>query len=432
MVKTIKKETMWRDETGKFYYGWWIVLMTGVLCMFSYCGIIALTGIFTIPVSETLGITIGQFSLHATILSVTSMIVLAVCTRLFTKKYLKKTILAAIVAGCIGFAGFATAQAIGQIYIFAVALGICFALATMTPCQILIGNWFGEKYRAKAMSIWLSLITIGPAIMIPIVNAVVLNMGWRIAYLGIGAGLALCFPVVIFAVKFSPEEKGLKRIGELSEDEKAAAAVRTQMSEGIMFKDAKKHIKTWIVLVTTPLFTIGSGAYLSHSMPTMVLSGYTSTFASALASAMLIGMVILCIVAGAVIDRFGIFIGTIITGVCFVICYIGLAVMNFNPVLGLVLSIIGYPVGVLQVNLISPLLLTHVFGEKDIAAYLGCHNILLSLGVAVGPGVVGALFDATGDYTVPWIAAGCLTAIGVIIRSMAAGKKGEYKQSSEV
>ncbi len=422
MENTIKKESMWRDENGKFYYGWVVVIITSILCMFSYCGIVSVAGLFTLAVSDALDVSIGQFTMHQTILSVVSMIALAVCTRFFTQKHLKKTVVVSMIIGCIGFGGFAMAHSLSQIYIFAIAFGISFGLATMTPSQILVSNWFGEKYRAKAMSIWLSIITIGPAAMVPVINAIILGPGWRMAYAVLGIGLAICIPLVLIFVKFSPEEKGIKRVGDVTDGSDMAVKDAGGM-KGIMFKDAIKKPWTWLVLLSITFFTIGSGAILSHGVATVVIAGYSQTFAANLLSGSLLIMVILCLVAGIIIDKIGMFASVLGAGICFIACYVGLAFMTYMPGVGMVLYFVGYLIGVMHVNLISPLLLTHVFGDKDIGSFLGWHNILLSLGVAFGPGLVGILFDATGAYMIPWIIMGILTVIGVVIRCIAAKQK---------
>lgn len=422
MENTLKKESMWKDENGHFYYGWIVVIVTSILCMFSYCGIVSVAGLFTLAVSDALDVSIGQFTMHQTILSIVSMIALAVCTKFYTQKHLKKTVIIAMIIGCIGFGGFAMAHFLKQIYILAIAFGICFGLATMTPCQILVSNWFGEKYRAKAMSIWLSIITIGPAAMVPIINAIILNLGWRVAYAVLGIGLAVCIPFVLIFVKFSPEEKGIKRIGDYNNDSDLSVD-KTAELKGVVFKEAIKKPWTWLVLLSITFFTIGSSAIVSHGVATVVMAGYSQTFAANLLSGALLIMVVLCLIAGVIIDKLGMFFSVLGTGICFIACYVGLAFMGNAPSICLALYFVGYMVGAMQINLISPLLLNHVFGEKEIGAFLGWHNIFLSLGVAFGPGVVGLMFDATGTYMVPWIIMGIFTTIGVIIRCIAAKRK---------
>lgn len=99
-----------------------------------------------------------------------------------------------------------------------------------------------------------------------------------------------------------------------------------------MFKDTIKEPWTWIVLLSITLITIGSGSILSHAAATVVFAGFSQTFAASVFSSIFFVMVFLCLMVG------------------------------------LVLYFVGYPIGVMHVNLISPLLITYVFGEKDIGS----------------------------------------------------------------
>lgn len=81
---------MFKDENGKFYYGWIIVLVAGLVTGFVYNGIASVTGIFMLPVTTDLGISVGGFSLYFTIMSFVSMFVLMFFSKYFTEKSIKK------------------------------------------------------------------------------------------------------------------------------------------------------------------------------------------------------------------------------------------------------------------------------------------------------------------------------------------------------
>ena len=410
----MKKETMWKGENGKFYYGWWVVLAVSILCIFSYCGVITLASTFMLPVTEELGFTVGQFSIQTAIGAIAGMIALALFTKYFTQKSLKKVVIIALIAGIIGFIGFATAQSLTQIYIFAVFLGICFALGSMTPSQILINNWFGEKYRAKAMSIFLAIFTIGPSALIVATNLVIVSAGWRTAYYMLAAGLVVCILIVAFVVKWSPEAKGIKRIGDLTSEESEALA--NADLPGITFKEAKKKPAAWLCILSATFFTIGSSAILAHNIPTLVMGGFSQTFAASAISITTLLMVISCVIIGAFVDKKGVFAGVVLTGICLVVAFVGLAITNIVPTAGMLMYLGGYLIGCMMINLVSPLFMGYVFGQKDISSFLGWNNIAVSLGGVFGGTIVGLMLDATGTYTAPWLVMCAFAVVGVLIR----------------
>lgn len=222
-----------------------------------------------LPVTEELGVTVGQFSIQTVIGFIAGMLALALFTKHFTQRKLKKVVIIVLISGIIAFVGFATAQSLSQIYIFAVFLGICFALGSMTPSQILVNNWFGEKYRAKVMSIFLAIFTIGPSTLIVVMNFIIVSLGWRGAYYMLAAGFVVCILIIAFVVKWSPEEKGIKCIGDLTGEESEELA--NIDLPGLTFKEAKKKTAAWFCILSVIFFTIGSSAILVHNMLTLVM-----------------------------------------------------------------------------------------------------------------------------------------------------------------
>ena len=76
----------------------------------------------------------------------------------------------------------------------------------------------------------------------------------------------------------------------------------------------------------------------------------------------------------------------------------------------------GYLIGCMMINLVSPLFMVYVFGQKDISSFLGWNNIAVSLGGVFGGTIVGLMLDATGTYTAPWLVMCAFAVVGVLIR----------------
>ena len=79
-----------KDENGKFYYGWVIVLVAGLLCGLVYSGIVSVTGIFLLPVTMELELPIGGYSFYLTIMSIANMLTLLVISKFLNEKNIKK------------------------------------------------------------------------------------------------------------------------------------------------------------------------------------------------------------------------------------------------------------------------------------------------------------------------------------------------------
>ncbi|MCQ4635189.1 MFS transporter [Anaerovorax odorimutans] len=414
------KESKIFDSNGKVYFGWWATIAGFILIVFGYSCIVSITGVFFLPVTTDLGFSIGQFSIYVTIQCLASVLALFIFQNKMNKKYIRKIMIFGAICGAVSFAGFAAAQELWQFYLLSIPMGFCFSLLTSTPCTVIISNWFGMKLRGLALGILFS--PLGAMIMSWLMNIIVQNFGWRIGYLIIGLCLVvICIPCVLVFMKWSPEEKGLVRKGD-AED----VPVNQEDVTGATFKRAIKRPSTWIVLLSAASITIASGTLLSHTMPFLELGGLSNTLASSVFSLMFGALTIGQIVVGAYCDRFKLSGGAVTVSIIFAIAFIATIAIPHYPWLVIVL-ILGYGFGCPAVNVISPLVMNHMFGEKEIGKFISYLNIFIAVGVAFGSSIVGLIYDLTGSYTPAFILMACFLLISAVLRGIFCSDKFFYK-----
>lgn len=296
----------------------------------------------------------------------------------------------------------------------------------MTPCQTLVSNWFGEKARGRAISIFLagmSILTVG---LMNLLNFVILRHGWRIGYVILAVAVAVCVVIAARVVVWSPAQKGIKRVGDLESGE--LAGIQRSELKGTSFADALKKPITWLAFISCTLAVIVSSSILQHGISTMVMGGYTPTKATALVSAMSLIMIITGPVVGAVCDKFRLSAAAVGTSLFFAIAVIGLAYIG-TASWGTVLFAIGYVFGVPSINIISPLMMSHMYGEKDLGKLIGYVNVFIGLGGAFGAAAVGALFQKYGTYHIPWLIMAGVLVVAAIIRGICTASKRKYTEA---
>ena len=127
-------------------------------------------------------------------------------------------------------------------------------------------------------------------------------------------------------------------------------------------------------------------------------------------------MVISYVIIGAFIDKKGVFAGVVLIGVCLIITFVGLAITNIALTAGMLMYMGGYLIGCMMINLVSPLFMEYVFGQKDISSFLMWNNIAVSLGGVFGGTIVGLMLDVTGTYAAPWLVMCAFAVVRVVIR----------------
>lgn len=412
-----------KDESGKIYYGWWIVLAAAIICGLVYSGIVSVTGVFLLPVTTALELPIGGYSFYLTIMSLTQIVTLLVISKFLTAKNIKKIMIIAAILGIISFIGFAMAKSLIWFYIFAVPQGFCFGAFTMTPCQILVSNWFGEKSRGKAMSLFLLGMSLITVVLMNMLNYIVLNVSWQAGYFTLAACVLVCLLIALKAVVWSPAEKNMRRMGDLDENE--LAAMTSAEATGISFGDALKKPITWLAFISCTLAVIVSSSILQHGIPTMVMAGQSQTGATAIVSTMSLIMMITGPIVGIICDR-RLSVAAVGTSLFFCIATLGLAFMGSGTI-GVILFTAGYIFGVPAINIISPLLMSHMYGEKDLGKLIGYVNVFIGIGGAIGATAVGMLVQSYGTYQMPWLYMAAVLLIVAVIRGICTSRKRKFR-----
>lgn len=412
-----------KDENGKIYYGWWIVLVGFIAFIFGYTSIVSVTGVFVLPVTEELGFQIGDFTVWMTIQGFSSIAYLLVVQKLINEKTIKPIMIISALCGAAGMLGFAKSTELWHFYLFAVLLGIGMNGLTSMPCTVLANNWFGSKVRGVAISLIFGGCTIGAMIIIPILNKIVLTYGWRSGYMFIAAGLVLCALLVLLVVKWSPEKMGISKMGVAEED---FIVEREEDKKGISFKQGIRKPSTWLMFLSGTLVVIASVNILIHTVNVMVSSGFSATFGANVVS--ICGGIVFIgsIIVGHICDRGHLQACVIATSILFAMAYIGQLFIPQIGMAGVLILVIGYGFGCPAVNVISPLLVNHMYGQKDVARYVSFVNMFISFGAAIGASLIGKLLDTTGSYTIPFlVCAGCLIVAG-IIRTIVTSRKFKF------
>lgn len=410
-----------RDENGKVYFGYYILIMSALIGTLIYNGIISTTGVFMLPVTTELGIPVGSFSMYLSILSVANIITLYFISRKLNKSNLKKIMIVSGVLGVLSFVGFAFATQLWHFYALSILQGVCFGACTMTPCTILVNNWFGPAIRGRAMSFYVAGISLLGMLMMNLLNFVVLNTGWRGGYVLCAICVLVCLPLMAKFAVWSPADKGIARMGD---DESTVEAAHLHPDEvpGYTVKEGLKKAPVWLVLISCVFLVLASSSMLTHGIPTLIMAGNSPTIATFISSLLSVAMIGTNLIIGWSTDKIGIRFGATVTCLLFALAVLGYAMVAQIP--GLMYpAVILYAFGIPAVNTISPLVMAYVCGEKDLPKFISYLNMLIAVGGIFGAAIVGKMFDATGGYKVPWLVMSGALLVATILRFIATSRK---------
>ena len=131
-------------------------------------------------------------------------------------------------------------------------------------------------------------------------------------------------------------------------------------------------------------------------------------------------------VVGIICDKFKLSVAAVGTSLFFAMAVFGLAFVGQEW--GIPVFVIGYIFGVPAINIISPLVMSHMYGEKELGRLIGYVNVFVGIGGAIGATAVGILVQAYGSYFIPWIVMTVVLLAVALIRGICTSEKRKYKE----
>ncbi len=285
------------------------------------------------------------------------------------------------------------------LYLF---LGVGLAGIGPMPVGKVITQWFVDK-RGLAMGIALVGASGGGLVLVPLCGFLIAEFSWRVGY-QVLAGLSLfgMLPLVWFFVVNTPQEKGLKPLGQ----------DYSKVRHTLLGPEPEQDVRDWTLrqaLSTSTFWRLGAafclglmagGAVLAHQVAFFQDAGYSLEFASTITGISLGMSMAGRFLAGWVSEHIR-HPHAILAG-CLCMQAAGIGVLLFLESLGfwaltLFVSLFGLGYGGMIV--LWPLIVGHDFGRQAFGAIAGVLGTLgLSIGGALGPIIAGVLYDNTGSY----------------------------------
>lgn len=352
-------------------------------------------GVFFTPVSKALGIGVGAFSLHATISNLVAGL-LCPMGMMLSRKYNYRAIMSTGIVLASGATMFMSLGGdIWLYYVLGAIRGIGCSLFALPTITTIIGNWFEEKH-GFAMGLTLSFSGLSGAIFSPMFSLIIIAAGWRIAYIIMGALIAiLALPGTLFVLKFKPEEKNLLPYGAV-----------TSKADKVVAKDITK---SKVRLISKPVIIMAVFAFLSSSICGIAqhFSGYTvsmgstATLGATMVSAGMIGNIVFKLLLGVMSDKFGPIKSIAILGatntLSLILLYFADPSQNYIAML-VIAFMYGavYAVGTVG----GPLLARFVFGTQKYTSIYSYIFMFFSIGSASSLTIIGLLYDYFKTYQI--------------------------------
>jgi MFS family permease len=291
-----------------------------------------------------------------------------------------------------------------------------------TGQALFLPNWFVRR-RGLAISIAYSGVGVGSIILLPWIQSLISRAGWRAACWALAVLILVMLVPLNLLLRRRPEDLGLEPDG----DRALANAAADRRDSNVVdpawaavdwtLRRAMGTARFWWIAVGYLCGLFAWYAVQVHQTKYLVDIGFSATDA-----AWALGFVSLAgipgqIALGHLSDRIGREWVWTVGSLGFVICYLALLLLSHRPTPAL-LYVMVIAQGMLGYGLTSVVgaIPAEIFQGRHYGSIFGSLMLASIVGGAIGPWVTGALYDATGSYTLAfWIAIGCSALSAVAI-----------------
>lgn len=302
-------------------------------------------------------------------------------------------------------------------------------MMTFTAQSLYLPNWFARR-RGLAISIAFSGVGVGAIIILPLLQSIIIDLGWREACWAMGLMVVCLIAPLNLLVRHKPADIGqvpdgiplpIPKAGETTGDNivdrewaaqewTLARALRTRRFWWLAFGFFMATYTWYAVQVHQTTFLIESGF-------DPIMAGWALGLVSIVAIPGQIGL-------GALSDKVGREAVWSLGCLGFLICFVTLIALENEPssfllyVMVIAQGCLGYAV----TSVMGPIV-AEIFEGPHYGSIFGVLSVALISGGAAGPWVTGMIYDATGSYRMAFMLAICLSIVSALAIWIAAPRK---------
>ena len=386
----------------------WIIALIMFIEMILFGGYLNSISIFTVPISEALGISRSSYSISQVFRNCASflstLLVSATCQRFgFRKSGIVFLIVGAATVVAVGLS-----QSLAVTCVAYGIFGLTMGLLGTTGAVRIIKDWF-YKYQGTVLGVVTMATGFGGSILSKVLTGITTRYSWRHAHFFVAAillGLALLF----FLLRNRPEDMGLRPYGLGSQLQKKQTADPAHMEwAGHSFRELVRMPQFYLMAACIFLSSLCVYAGFCVIVPHFQDRGYSSDEATNFYSVMLIALSFAKLLGGWLSDKIGAKKVAILT---MVMAASGqwLLADPANAAIGY-LGVVLLSVGLLVTTITAPLLTMPLFGYRAFGSITGIFMAMISLGTMVAVPLANLAHDYLGSYTPAFQAAAIIDVV---------------------
>jgi MFS family permease len=307
-----------------------------------------------------------------------------------------------------GLAIASTAHSLAEVYA-AYGLGVGLGVGcSYVPVVGAVQRWFLRR-RGFASGLAVSGIGVGTLVMPPLASLLIDALGWRTAYLVLGALAAVVGAGMALMIENDPCDRGLGPDGDALQ-----SGAQSMRPAGASVREAIRSRRFAVLYAACLICSFGVFVPFVHLVPYAMDHGVPQSSAVLLLGVIGVGSTAGRFFLGGLADRMGrqLALLTMFVGMALALSVWALSTYFWS------LAAFAFGYGVFYGGWVAvlPAVVMDHFGGRNVSAIIGVLYTSVAFGTLVGPSAAGFAFDLSHSYALPILASVCanMIAAGVV------------------
>ena len=389
------------------YYGWWVILASGTMGFLGFGAIIPGFLIFAPSLQEDLGIASAQFAFVVGAAWAVGNVA-SLGAGWLADRYGGRRL--ALIGGLLSCAGFASVAGVSSYWQLALAYSGISAIGRgigIVPNLMTIANQWFTRRKALTMTLLNTAFAGGAAVMVPLLSWCLGQFGWRTTILGAGAMAGILTVGASIVIRSRPEDIGLLPDG-IRPAAGAEEAIRgrriepTYAASDLTVRQALATPAFWLLTVGVTLRIAAADALVINQIPMLVWKGIPEESAAFYLSSTFLAIIPLRIAMGVattwIPSRWLIFAGMSVGAAGTAAFLVG---TGYVAAALFVVSIAATE----GIATLGWLAVGEYFGRRSFGTLVGAMTVSFGAASLLAAWSAGWVFDQTGTYAAPLLAA---------------------------
>jgi MFS family permease len=402
-----------RQNRAKVFYGWWIVLASAILNLYTGGAFFYGFTAFIDPIVKEFsraGWSYLAVSFAVSLRSIETGIIAPAIGFLVDRLGSRKLLIPGVIVAGSGYILLSRIQSLWSYYLAFLVVSLGLSACTSVVLMTVIAHWFRKK-ASRAMGLMVAGYG-ASGLLVPLVVWLIAQYQWRTALLILGIGMwGIGIPLSL-VVRHKPEQYGYLPDGEETPGDNGVTSSSESLAEaGFTAREAAGKSAFWLLSIALSVQFMAVLALMTHLMPYLSsinisreIAGFAVTWLTLLSVAGRLGFGWM----GDIIDK------RYVLAIAFALQSLGMFLFALiGEAWQLIPFLLLFGPGYGGTIPLRAALQREYFGRKAFGAIQGLMLAVMTIGGIVGPPFAGWVFDVRQDYRLAWLLFAAITALVV-------------------